>query len=173
LWLLFGVIQLIDAVRRYRLAAKQWMARPGARRILKYNMRLRMLGIERPLPFQRFDVSARSADQGSRSRKRRVSRATESPLSRRLKQLAFLGLLTFFCIAYFEDFQPTHPVSSAFGFLFIGLFAALGISLAIDLAVGCRRGSSAAERSRPAQLWMEYWKSRVESFEMPRNDLKV
>lgn len=185
LLMLMGFLHVFELVRRYRLAASCWMARPGERRILKYNMRLRALGIRPPQRAYGSEISDQSPGhsstkpvipvksldlrQADRARRRRASGSTWLPVSSRLTQLFFLALLTVICIDYFKDFQPAqHPVSSAFGFLWIALFAVLAISLAFELSALCWRGCSAAGGSHAWQSWVGYWKRRIESFELSR-----
>lgn len=195
LWMLYGVMQLHDIIQRYRLAAMQWMARPGQRRILKYGVVLRVLGVApsrrltHPMTFIQSPSDLESAAQSpagttprsailvhsiKRVRKRQGSRATPFPISRRLQQLLGLGLLTIVCIAFLKDFQPTqHPVSSAFGMLFIAVFIVGAISLVADFGAACWHGCSAAGRSQISKSWIEYWRPRIETFEARRNDARV
>jgi len=191
LWMLQGVVQLHDILRRYRLAARQWMARRGERRILKYGVVLRVLGVSlrRPAPFIHVASDSGPAAQSpegtarapaipvdssdgqpiNQMRKRHVSRATPSTVSQGLQQLFGLGMLTIACIAFFAGFHATqHPVASAFGLLFIAIFVVGALSMAANLGASCWRGCSAAGRSHISQSWIDYWKSRVESFEMPQ-----
>ena len=170
----FYAVQLLNFLRRYRLAASRWMARPGERRILDHRSRLRTFGMKlsrrldhlegtiQPTP----DFQSAAVLSGhdtpklalkTESKSKPVSEKSIRSEKPRRSPIAFAWLLLLVAIgqaAYLIEFRrfqlpdsTRYPVSFAFGLIWMMVIALFICVFSIGFVVVNWRGLRVMKRT--------------------------
>ena len=162
-------VELFFMVQRYRLAAERWMARPGERRILKYNLWLRVLAV---MPSRDATIQSAAVFQPAvKNLDRKQDQLRMTLALRFLQAIIILICLAISCVGIVKPLLQNfsqNPVSSTVKLILLAVMVVIAVGLAAGLVTAGWRQCRPSSSSPFFQSWIEYWGLRVESFEMPR-----
>lgn len=171
---IIALVQVLTFLRRYQSAARRWMARPGERRILSHQTRLRAFGIKLSRRLDHLEATMQGAAdfqpatrssshdipkpaQKAESKNRPVSEKSGRADKSRRSPIAFTWLLLLFAIgqtAYliaFWKFQlpdsSRYPVSFAFGLLWMMVISLFIFTFTLGFVVENWRGLRVMKRT--------------------------
>lgn len=169
----FFAIQLMNFLRRYRLAANRWMARPGERRILDHRTRLRAFGIKLSRYLDGLEATIQSTSNSQSAAQLSIhdipklalkAESKTGPISKKpirsekpwRSPIAFTWLLLLVAVgqtAYLIDFwkfrlpdSGHYPVSFAFGLVWMMVVALFAFVFATGFVVENWRGLRVVKR---------------------------
>jgi len=167
-------IQLLNFLRRYRLAASRWMARPGERRILDHRTRLRAFGIKLSRHLDGLEATIQSTSDfqsgaqlsihdipklalKTESKTGPISEKPVRPEKPRRSPIAFTWLLLVVAIgqaAYLIEFwrfqlpdSSRYPVSFAFGLVWMMVISLFIFTFTLGFVVENWRGLRVMKRT--------------------------